>query len=322
MLTTVAISLVVSSVASYTPPALTVSPVKTFSHIRATAVAVAPKGTLFAVASEDSQVRIIDTKTMETVFQLEGHPFTPKALAFSQDARYILSGDESARIWLWDVKTGKKIREFPREKGHTRGIQALTFAKDGKRFASVGQDDVIKVWDTSGGHPKFTVTGTGANFYGAEFLPSGGLVTATLKEGMRLYEPKAFQLAATLSVGGGEGANGVAINKGGTLGFTAGRDGRVVVWDIKKREKVGAIKAHSDWVYNVTVAPNGKVAASSSADTQVVIWDVKSLQPLASISGRAFVDSAVAITCDGKYVLTCDSGNALQIYQLDPPQLR
>lgn len=322
MLTAAVISLVLMGDVVAAPAALTVSKVKTFSHIRAIAVATAPTGSLFAVASEDMQVRIMDTKTMETVFQLTGHPRPPKALAFSPNGRYLLSGDESARIWLWDVKTGKKIREFSRDKGHTRGIQAFAFTKDSKRFASVGQDDVIKIWDTAGGHPKFTVKGTGANFYGAEFLPSGGLVTATLKEGMRLYEPKAFALAATLSVGGGEGANGVAINKRGTLGFTAGRDGRIVVWDIKKREKVGAIKAHNDWVYGVAVAPNGKIAASSSADTQVVIWDVKTLKPLAKITGRAFVDSAVEITGDGKHIITTDSGNALQIHKLDPPQLR
>ena len=299
---------------------VTVTQVKSFGHIRATAVATALKGTLFAVASEDNMVRIMDSKTMKTVFQLKGHPRTPKAVGFSPNGRYLLTGDESARIWLWDVKTGKKIREFPRDRGHTRGIQSFAFTKDGKRFASVGGDDVIKIWNLSGGHPKFTIKGNGANFYGAAFLPSGALVTGTLAEGMRMYEPKKFALAAKMSVGGGQGANGIAVNRAGTFAVTAGRDGRNIVWNLKTRKQVGSIKAHNDWVYNVAFSPNGRVAVSSSADTKVVVWDVKTFKKLATISGRSFVDSVVAITGDGKYILSTDSGNVLQMHKLSPAQ--
>ena len=109
---------------------------------------------------------------------------------FRLTASNLATGDESARIWLWDTKTGKKVREFPRDKGHTRGIQAIAFTKDGKRIATVGQDDVIKIWNTSGGHPTHTIKGVGANFYDARFLPTGGLVTATLAEGMRVLRTK------------------------------------------------------------------------------------------------------------------------------------
>ena len=304
------------------PTAVTVTRVKTFAHIRTTAIAASPKGAVFAVASEDNRVRIMDAVKLTSIHTLDGHPMTPYALAFSRDGKFLLTGDESARIWLWDVKTGKKIREFSRDRGHTRGIQAFAFAPNGKTFASVGKDDVIKIWNTSGGHPTNTIKGVGANFYGIAYLPSGGLVTGTLLEGMRLYAPKGFTLAATLKVGGGEGANEIATNKAGTLGFTAGRDGRVVVWDLKKRTKIGAIKAHSDWVLNIAIAPNGKIGASSASDGHVVVWDVKTLQPLATIPGRAFVDSVVAFTSDGRHILTTDASNALQIHSLSPRQNR
>ena len=321
MLTATILTLAMTTALTAPPEAgVTVTQVKSFSHIRATAVATAMKGSRFAVASEDNMVRIMDAKTMKTVFQLTGHPRTPKAVCFSPNGKYLLTGDESARIWLWDARTGKKIREFSRDRGHTRGIQSFAFTKDGKRFASVGGDDVIKIWNLSGGHPKFTIKGNGANFYGAAFLPSGALVCGTLAEGMRMYEPKKFALAAKMSVGGGQGANGIAVNPAGTLAVTAGRDGRNIVWNLKTRKQVGSIKAHNDWVYNVAFSPNGRVAVSSSADTKVVVWDVKTFKKLATISGRSFVDSVVAITGDGKYILSTDSGNVLQLHKLSPAQ--
>lgn len=311
MLTTALVTLAMAA------PAVSVTRYKSFDNIHATCVATSAKGTQFAVASEDNRIRIIDSKTMNTTFQLLGHPMTVYGLAFSNDGRYLLSGDESARIYLWDAKTGAKVREFPRTKGHTRGIQAIAVSPNDRQFATVGKDDVIKVWNMSGGDPVATIEGKGANFYGIQYMPSGSFATGTLAEGARLYTNK-FSLAATMSVA--QGANDLALNNNGTMGVTANRNGSVTLWNIAKREKVATMPGHSDWVLSVAMAPNGKVAASSSTDSSVILWDLKSYKKIATISDRAYVDSLVAFTADGKYLLTTDAGNALQVYQVDPPQ--
>ncbi len=314
MLTTAFIAL---AMAAPSPAAVTVTQFKSFSNVIATTVATSPVGTQFAVASEDRRIRIIDSKSMNTTFQLLGHPMTIYGLAFSQDGRYLLSGDESARIYLWDTRTGKKVREYPRTKGHKRGIQALAFSPKGDKFASVGQDDVIKVWNTSGGDPIKTIEGKGANFFGLSILPSGTIATGTLSEGARLYSSN-YELAAKLKVP--QGANDFAVNKAGSIGLTAGRDGSVTMWDLGKRAKIASMPGHSDWVLGVAISPNGKVGASSSSDSSVVLWDLKSYRKITTITGRAYVDSLVAFTADGKYLLTTDAANALQVYQVNPPQ--
>jgi hypothetical protein len=300
-----------------TAPAVTVSKYKSFDTILATAVATSPVGTQFAVASEDNRIRIIDAKTMNTTFQLLGHPMTVYGLTFSNDGRYLLSGDESARIYLWDTRTGKKVREFPRTKGHTRGIQSIAVSQNDRQFATVGKDDVIKVWNMSGGDPIKTIEGKGANFYGISYLPNGSIATGTLAEGVRLYTNK-YDLAAKLSVD--QGANDLALNAAGSMGLTANRNGSVTLWNISKREKVATMPGHTDWVLGVAIAPNGKIAASSSTDSSVVIWDLKTYKKVATIGDRAYVDSLVAFTADGKYLLTTDAGNALQVFQVSPPQ--
>ena len=298
-------------------PTVTVTKYKSFDTVIATSIATSPKGSQFAVASEDNRIRLFDSKSMNTTFQLLGHPMTVYALAFSNDGRYLLSGDESARIYLWDTRTGKKLREWPRTKGHTRGIQSIAVSPNDRQFATVGKDDLIKIWNMTGGDPVATIEGKGANFYGISYLPSGSLATGTLAEGMRLYTNK-FALAATMTVA--QGANDLALNESGTMGVTANRDGSVTVWNIAKREKVASMPGHSDWVLGVAMAPNGKVAASSSTDSSVVLWDLKTFKKIATIGERAYVDSLVAFTSDGKYLLTTNSANALQIYQVSPPQ--
>lgn len=302
------------------PAPLTLSQVKSFTNFRATALAVSTVGNKFAVASEDLKIRVIDLKAMQTVATMQGHPMTPYAVTFSRDGKVVASGDETARILLWDAKTGKKIREFPRDKGHKRGIQALAFSADGKQLVSVGKDDVILVWNTSGGHPVKTIPGNGANFYGVALMKDGSVATATLSEGMRVYKKGSYDLIGRMKVDSGQGANDVAVNVAGTLGLTAGRDGKLVVWDMKSRKTVASLKAHDDWVLDVDFAPNGRVAVSCSSDARLSVVDVKSLKVLATLEGRAVVDSLVGVTADGKYVLTTDGANNVQVYQFSTPQ--
>ena len=54
----------------------------------------------------------------------------------------------SARPWLWNVSTGKLVREFD---GGQSGDDALAFSPDGSRLASGGDNQNIVVWDVKTG---------------------------------------------------------------------------------------------------------------------------------------------------------------------------
>src|SRR5262249_9564165 len=54
-------------------------------------------------------------------------------LAFSPDGRQLLSAGSAGVIWLWDVESGKVVREF---RGHTQEVFAAIFHPDGRRIIS------------------------------------------------------------------------------------------------------------------------------------------------------------------------------------------
>ncbi len=294
--------------------------VKTLDGIRAVAVASAPTGSRFIASLENCEVRIMDAGGKIPTMTLKGHTQPAYGAVFSPDGKYILTGDEQAKIFLWEVKTGKKIREYPRAKGHQRGIQSLAFNAKGDQFLSVGRDDVICVWNVSGGDPLAKVTGEPANFYGAFFLKNGAVYAGTQVDGWRVLAPKTLATVAKVKLPGGQGANNFAINRNQTLGLTCGRDGTVSIYDLSKRTLLKGMKGHGDFVAAAEFTPSGRYAGTSAIDSTVRIWDVKSYKQVDQLDGRSYVGSPVAFTGDGKYLLTTNVNDTVEIHMLYPPQ--
>lgn len=297
---------------------VTLKKIRTIEQFHVTAAATAPTGALIAIASEDNCVRLLDAASGQTRFQMKGHPQAIGAVAFNRAGTIVASGDATARIYLWDTKTGKKIREFPRDKGHTKGIIGIAFNSDGSRVATVGNDDTIKIWKTSGGNPIGTILGSGANLYGIAYTSNGAILTGTLADGLRVYNGSNLQCVAKMPVPGGQGVNNIATNRDGSMAVTAGRDGKLMLWNVGGRKKVQTFAAHNDWIINTAVSPNGKFAASSSVDRTVTLWNLASGAKAAVLADTSPVGSPIGFTGDGKYFICTSLSDGLTIFSVTP----
>ncbi len=307
-----ALSLVLSNAS------VNLSRLKTFDTLHIVATAGALSGSKFAACLESGEVRIFDAAKGRSILTLTGHAQPAYGVAFSPDGKYLVTGDEQAKIFVWDASNGKKLREFSRDKGHGRGIQSIAFAASGKQFLTVGKDDAIKVWNFGGGNPTLTILGEPANFYGASFNSSNAILTGTLSDGFRIYAPKMDKPLVSLVLPGGQGANSFASNKAGTIAVTGGRDGQVGVWDVAHRQRLALMPGHTDVILDVAVSPNGQYAATASSDATVRVWNIKSYQSVAELVNQSHAGAPVSFTGDGRFLISANDADQLTIYTISP----
>ncbi len=118
-------------------------------------LAFSPDGKSLCVGgSEDHSVVIWNLNKHDAPFQMtKGQLFVLNA-AYSPDGMILATGhgvrgsggtkNESAR--LWSTGTGKLQKEL---EGHRNGVYSLSFSSNGKLLATVGGDEIIKIWETA-----------------------------------------------------------------------------------------------------------------------------------------------------------------------------
>jgi len=295
---------------------------KEFQGLRAMQFAPNPMNGTMAVSLENNEIRIIDSKNGQTLKTFKGHPQPANALAWTKDGKMLASGDDSARIFLWDVKSGQQVKLIYGE--HQRPVEALSFNKEGTLLISTGGDDEINVWSIPGYKKVGQVLGNGAVLGRGTFSPTtSDVYAATLTTSAKLYgcTGGTLKLKGFLTGHANQGFLAGNWSPDGTRIITGGKDATAIVWDAKKMKAIATLKGHEDWVWQAVFSPNGKFAATSSPDRTVRIWDMKTFKPVTKFDNQRGVGSPLAFSSDGKTLFTVTVNDNLAIYNVTPAQV-
>ncbi|MBX7104103.1 MAG: serine/threonine protein kinase [Gemmataceae bacterium] len=93
------------------------------------------------------------------------------ALRWSHDGQRIACAHSSAKISLWDVATGRLLREF--SLGSTSFAKCLDFSPDGKTLAAGMIDSKVKLWDVATGRETSSLSEHQFVVHSVAFHPDG-----------------------------------------------------------------------------------------------------------------------------------------------------
>src|SRR5947209_4808575 len=123
-------------------------------------------------------LRLLDPNHAASAVALDTQGVAIQCAVFSKDGKYIIAGSARGLIYLWEARTGKRIRMFV---GHETAswVDSVSISSNGTRLISVGALDVM-VWDVASGERLFTLNkSANTNPFTAAFVPNSAIAACT-----------------------------------------------------------------------------------------------------------------------------------------------
>lgn len=101
-------------------------------------------GTLFALACQDSTVRLFESKRFNEIVTLEAHEGGANSILFHPTkTETIISGGKDARIKVWDFGSQECKKNVPAHNFAVYGLVSI----GSETLVSISRDKTIKIWD-------------------------------------------------------------------------------------------------------------------------------------------------------------------------------
>ncbi|MEC4817515.1 MAG: WD40 repeat domain-containing protein [Scytonema sp. PMC 1069.18] len=225
-------------------------------------------------------------------------------------------------------------------KGHSRGINCLAFSArshNGKALPLVasGSRGETKLWDLTKGELVGTlseypwiVSGIVDEVNSLAFSPDGQtLVSGGADSTIKLWHVGAQDLIDIMHKHNGM-VRCVAFTPDGRMLATGGDDRKIMLWDLTLRQVTTALSLDDTAAHSLALSPNGDTLITGSY-RKIKVWRIIRYegiidcdpQLLHSFSGHSHIVRSLAVSTDGKILVSGSRDKTIKIWQLETGEL-
>ena len=205
-------------------------------------VAFSPDGKQVVSAVSTHPV-LLEIKTGKETRRFTGHGSSMTSVTFSEDGKFIVSGNRDGTARMWSVEDGKETRVF-QHVGNNH-VEGVALSRDGQYVLTGSTDTTAYLWNVKDSTVIHRLDGQ-SRVWCVALSPDGHL--ALTGSTGRVKEPQT-------------------------------RVERVRLWDAQTGRQIAALAGHTAWVRSVAFSPDGSRAVTSSNDGTVRMWRLPQSTP-------------------------------------------
>ena len=229
-------------------------------------ICFSPNGSQLASIGLDGTLRVWNVADGSEKQMVTAHK-KGRTLDWSDDGRHLVTGgyaDEGAVVW--NAATLERIRGLP---GHTKTVCTTLFSKDGRRIATVSNDETLRVTPRNSDTPQ-EVWHEQHEIHSALFLDDGQTIALGLKNGfITLRDVETGQVRHSL-VGHAGGVRSLAEN--GHVLASGDETGQLRFWNQHNGRLLLSLKASTHSINGLAFSPDGTLLAVATHDGQIKFW--------------------------------------------------
>ena len=179
---------------------------------------------LVAMGGPSRVVRVFETSSGESLYELRKHTEWVTALRFSPDGVLLATGDRNGGLYVWEAPTGGRFHEL---RGHQNQITSVAWRPDSNVLASSSEDGTIRLWNmTDGSQIRQWNAGTGG-VLDLRYTHDGRLVSAGRNGQVKVWNGDGGAVSTPVSLG--DLAISAAFTEDGARVLAASLDGTVTI---------------------------------------------------------------------------------------------
>lgn len=249
------------------------------------------------------------------------------ALHFSSDGAWLLAATGIAGLkgeaLVFDINKGEVVKRFG-EGEHRDILFDAVLSPDGKRLATAGYDQGIRLWDFASGELLHHLSAHNGAIYDLAFSPDGTVLASASGDGTcKLWLVSTGERLDTLNQPEGEQYR-VDFTPDGQGLVALGADKRIRLWRFisKQEPSINPLLetrfAHEDAIVEMALSADGRLLATSSADRSLKLWNLPDLDVVQDLGPQSDLLSVLAFAPEGDSLFAARLDGTEERFALPP----